>query len=199
MEQTAQQTTEQSTPFPATAQLISKDMTLGDIVAKFPQAIEVMLANGLHCVGCNVSYWETLEQGAMGHGMSQEQFETMLLQLNKVSSETPAGGEITITQKATDKINQILVQQQKEGWGLRVSVIPGGCSGYSYGFDFAKEPQKDDLTINANGIMLVTDNESMKFLRGAKIDYVDTLQGAGFKVSNPNATSGCGCGQSFGA
>lgn len=193
MEQTAQVNT-QSTP-----QCITKDMTLGDIVAKFPQAIEVMLANGLHCVGCNVSYWETLEQGAMGHGMSQEQFESMLEQLNKVSGETPSGGEMTITQKATDKIKQILVQQQKEGWGLRVSVIPGGCSGYSYGFDFAKEPGKNDIVINTNGIMLVSDEESMRFLKGAKIDYVDTLQGAGFKVSNPNATSGCGCGQSFGA
>ena len=198
MEQTSQSQTSQSKT-QASPQLITKDMTLGDIVAKFPQAIEVMLSHGLHCVGCNVSYWETLEQGAMGHGMGSDQFESMLEQLNKVASEEPAGGEITITQKAADKIKQILVQQGKEGWGLRVSVIPGGCSGYSYGFDFAKEPQKDDISINANGIMLVSDHESVKFLHGAKIDYVDALQGAGFKVSNPNATSSCGCGQSFGA
>ena len=76
--------------------------------------------------------------------------------------------------------------------------MPGGCSGMSYGLDFEKEPESDDIVVETHGVKLFVDAESDSMLRGAVIDYVDALQGAGFKISNPNAKKTCGCGQSFG-
>lgn len=80
---------------------------------------------------------------------------------------------------------------------LRVAVIGGGCSGFSYTFDFADAPDDDDLVIERDGATVVIDSTSLEFLNGSEIDFSDELIGAAFKINNPNATSGCGCGTSF--
>ena len=101
-----------------------------------------------------------------------------------------------MTDKAANKIKEILAQEKKQA--LRVSVQPGGCSGFQYGLELDDKSTDNDIIITNKGIKLFVDKASMAKLNGANIDYLDSLQGAGFKISNPNATSSCGCGSSFG-
>jgi len=81
--------------------------------------------------------------------------------------------------------------------GLRVGVLPGGCSGFQYGLNIEDEPAEDDLVLDSNGLRLFVDPFSMQYLGGVEIDYVTTFQGSGFTFNNPNASGGCGCGSSF--
>jgi iron-sulfur cluster assembly accessory protein len=80
---------------------------------------------------------------------------------------------------------------------VRLEVIGGGCSGYSYRFGFADAAEPDDVVIEADGARLLIDQVSLPFLHGAEIDFVDDIIGSSFRVNNPNAASGCGCGTSF--
>lgn len=81
--------------------------------------------------------------------------------------------------------------------GLRVGVLPGGCSGFQYGLNIEDEAAEDDLIVEIQGLRLFVDPFSMQYLGGVEIDYVTTFQGSGFTFNNPNATGGCGCGSSF--
>lgn len=81
--------------------------------------------------------------------------------------------------------------------GLRVGVLPGGCSGFQYGLNIEDEAAEDDLVLDINGLRLFVDPFSMQYLTGIEIDYVTTFQGSGFTFNNPNANGGCGCGSSF--
>ena len=180
-------------------QLITKDMTIGDVVAKYPAAIEPLQSAGVHCVGCHVSYVETLEQGFKGHGMTDEEVDAVIVNINKAIEESKddIGKEIIITNKAAEKLKEVLKENNKEGSGLRVELIPGGCSGFQYGLELDDTTTDLDLVLEEKGVKIIVSKENMQFLKGAKLDYVDSLQGGGFKISNPNAHSSCGCGQSF--
>ncbi len=179
-----------------TEQKISREMAIGEIVRLHPECIEIMLKYGLHCVGCHANAYETLEQGTMGHGMPEEVFQKMLKEINEAIVETD-GKVLTITEKAVNKIKELLAKENKQGHGLRIQLIPGGCSGFKYEFAFDNETTEEDAIIEEQGIKVYIDKESMSFLKGSLIDYIDSLQGSGFKVSNPNAKSTCGCGSSF--
>lgn len=182
----------------APAQLITKDMTIGDVVQKYPNVAEILLANGVHCVGCGARYFETLEMGFKGHGMTDEKVDSIIQQLNAAAKANVAEGEIiSITKIATEKLKEILKKEEKEGHVLRVQVVKGGCSGSSYGLDFDDTAKEGDTQVEAHGVRLLVDAKSLPMVRGAKIDYVDALQNAGFRISNPNAKRNCGCGQSF--
>lgn len=106
--------------------------------------------------------------------------------------ETP----VTLSASAAQRINAILSQQVDADF-LRVSVEGGGCSGFSYKFDFGKSIDDDDLVIERDGAKVAIDAVSLPFLSGSEIDFVDELIGAAFKIHNPNATASCGCGTSF--
>jgi len=80
---------------------------------------------------------------------------------------------------------------------LRVAVEGGGCSGFSYKFEFAEKANEDDLVITRDGATVVIDEMSLEFLEGSEIDYANELIGSAFKINNPNATANCGCGTSF--
>ncbi|MBI4919210.1 iron-sulfur cluster insertion protein ErpA [archaeon] len=131
--------------------------------------------------------------------MSDEEVDELVKQLNEAIPKEAGGSSesVIVTEKAAEKLKVILKEQKKEGHGLRIAVMPGGCSGFQYAFDFEKEQQDKDTVIEVEGVKFFVDSDSMKLLKGAKIDYVDSLQGAGFKISNPNAKGTCGCGQSF--
>ncbi|MBI2657942.1 iron-sulfur cluster assembly accessory protein [Candidatus Woesearchaeota archaeon] len=182
-------------------QLITKDMTIGDVVAKYPAVIEPLQSAGVHCVGCHVSYHETLEQGFKGHGMTDDEVEMVIGNLNKAVEESKfdEGKDFIITSKAAEKLKEVLKENSKEGSGLRVEIVPGGCSGFQYGLELDDNTTDLDLTVEEKGVKIIISKENMNFLKGAKLDYVDSLQGGGFKISNPNVKSGsgCGCGQSF--
>lgn len=106
---------------------------------------------------------------------------------------------LTLTAKAAAKVQEIRDAEGLEGQGLRVKVIGGGCSGFSYDLYFEDEVGELDQTFESEGIPLYVDMMSIQYLEGTEIDYVEGLQGAGFKFSNPGAKSTCGCGSSFSA
>lgn len=107
-----------------------------------------------------------------------------------------AAETITVTERAATRIREILADEAPET-KLRVSVLGGGCSGFSYDFGFDRTAQPDDLVIARDGATVLIDPVSLPFLAGSQIDFVDELIGAAFKITNPNATASCGCGTSF--
>ena len=104
--------------------------------------------------------------------------------------------EIGLSASAARRINKITAGQPA-GTMLRVEVIGGGCSGFSYRFGFADKANADDQVIERDGARVAIDAASLPFLAGSEIDFVEEIIGAAFRVHNPNATSGCGCGTSF--
>lgn len=103
---------------------------------------------------------------------------------------------IALTPAAAARVAAIAARQNKPAI-LRLSVEGGGCSGFQYRFGLADAPDAGDIVAETNGVRLVVDDVSVDLVRGASVDYVESLGGAAFKVDNPNAASGCGCGTSF--
>ncbi len=106
---------------------------------------------------------------------------------------------IQMTQKAVEKVREILDTQEPKPAGLRISVVGGGCSGFNYSMAFETSPGLLDKTYTFEGLSVYVDQASMLYLDGAEVDYVETMEGAGFKFSNPNVKTTCGCGSSFSA
>ena len=105
---------------------------------------------------------------------------------------------VTVTPTAVAEVRKYIEENGAlETAGLRVGVLPGGCSGFQYGLNIEDEAAEDDLILETNGLRLFVDPFSMQYLGGVEIDYVSTFQGSGFTFNNPNATGGCGCGSSF--
>jgi iron-sulfur cluster assembly protein len=105
---------------------------------------------------------------------------------------------ITISDKGAEKVHEFLASQEADVTmaGLRVGVRGGGCSGFQYQLAF-DEQRENDAVFESHGLKLLVDNESLPFVSGSTIDYEESLQGAGFKVNNPNVVAACGCGSSF--
>ena len=106
---------------------------------------------------------------------------------------------ISLTQTAVTKVHEILGSQEPKPAGLRISVVGGGCSGFSYSMAFENSPGMLDKTYNFDGLKVFVDQASMLYLDGAEVDYVESFEGSGFKFNNPNVKSTCGCGSSFSA
>jgi len=104
---------------------------------------------------------------------------------------------VTMSEGAVSQLGALLSQQENPEMALRVFVYPGGCSGMSYGMAFEEEFGDDDMIFTQNGLRLVVDEASAHYLKGAQIDYEDSLMGGGFRIFNPNAVRSCGCGHSF--
>ncbi len=104
---------------------------------------------------------------------------------------------IQLTEKASEKVKELMTSEKKEGYGLRVYVEGGGCSGFQYGMAFEEKANDEDDVLELFGVKIMIDPYSAPMLTGTEIDYNDSLQGAGFDIKNPNAKSTCGCGQSF--
>ena len=105
---------------------------------------------------------------------------------------------VTMTDTAASKVAELLAGEEgAENLALRVAVRPGGCSGYSYDMFFDSEIADDDIVRSFGEVRLVVDPESAELIKGSSLDYRDGLQGAGFHITNPNATRTCGCGSSF--
>ena len=104
---------------------------------------------------------------------------------------------IELTTKAVEKVKEILGRQEPQPQGLRVSVVGGGCSGFSYQMNFENESNGIDKVFEFDGVKVFVDQASLMYLNGTKIDYIETLEGAGFKFDNPNVKTTCGCGSSF--
>jgi iron-sulfur cluster assembly protein len=115
----------------------------------------------------------------------------------RVSKESTMALELTT--KAVEKVKEILSNQDPRPQGLRVAVVGGGCSGFSYQMNFESESNGIDKIYEFEGLKVFVDQASLMYLNGTKIDYLETLEGSGFKFENPNVKTTCGCGSSFSA
>ena len=106
---------------------------------------------------------------------------------------------IQLTPTDVTKVQEILNSQEPKPAGLRIAVVGGGCSGFSYSMAFETNPGMLDKTYNFEGLKVFVDQASLLYLDGAEVDYVESLEGSGFKFNNPNVKSTCGCGSSFNA
>lgn len=184
---------------------INRQMNIQQLANTYPEAVVVMMERGLHCFGCHGAQYDTVEAGAKGHGLPDEEIDKMVSEMNEVvltrkeakAKPQEIKKDLVLTEKAAKKLVQLMAEEQKAGYGLRIQVVPGGCSGFSYGLDFDNQVKEGDTVLNQHGVTIYVDAESMSQVTGAKIDYVDGLQGSGFKIDNPNAQSSCGCGKSF--
>lgn len=180
--------------------VIHRQMTIEQILSLFPfkaqKLAQEITRAGLHCVGCHAATWETLEAGMLGHGMGEDQINTLVDRLNALLQEETDRSTISITERAAKKYLDILQEDGKPGWGIRFEERMAGCSGFEYVLDFSEKAEENDEVFVSNGIEIHVEKNMVPRLLGSEIDYVDGLQGAGFKISNPNVRSSCGCGSS---
>ncbi len=112
------------------------------------------------------------------------------------ANEAPAT-PVTLTSRAADKVREIRTEEKiQDGYALRLKVLGGGCSGFAYDLYF-DQAQDIDHAFESNGVKMLCDQMSLMYLMGTEVDYVESLQGSGFKFNNPNEKSTCGCGSSF--
>ena len=106
---------------------------------------------------------------------------------------------VTLTERAGQEVKKFLADEKvpQESAGLRVAVLPGGCSGFRYSLNIEEHPATDDVVIESAGVRLFVDEFSAQYLNGTTIDYKSNFQESGFAFDNPNASGGCGCGSSF--
>ncbi len=104
---------------------------------------------------------------------------------------------VHLTDAAVEKIKSMMKRDGKEGHFLRIGVVAGGCAGMSYDLRLQKSPYDNDIKFQQDGLTIITNSESIQFLHGTEINYVDTLKESGFQYKNPNASGSCGCGTSF--
>jgi iron-sulfur cluster assembly accessory protein len=112
-------------------------------------------------------------------------------------AETKKAAPVNLTPKAIAKVKEIMAQQNPAPAGLRVGVVGGGCSGFSYSMQFENNAGLMDKVFDMDGLKVYVDATSVMYLNGCTVDYVESLEGAGFKFENPNVKSTCGCGSSF--
>ena len=179
---------------------ISRDMTIESIFSKFPhksqKLAQEMTNTGLHCVGCGAATWETLEAGMIGHGFPEEEIDSLISRLNEILTEVSDLNSISMTKRAAEKYMGILKEEGKEGWGLRFADRAAGCSGFEYVLDYSEKALENDVTFHSHGVDIHVNECLVSRLLGSEIDFVDGLNGSGFKISNPNAKGTCGCGKS---
>jgi len=114
------------------------------------------------------------------------------------STVTQSTNRFTVTERAAEEIKKFMAEQDVPATaGLRVRVVPGGCSGFQYSMNVEEVADPDDEVIETDGIKVFIDPLSKRFLNGVRLDYVTSIMGSGFTFENPNATGSCGCGSSF--
>lgn len=185
-----------------TKERITACMTIGDILSKYPQRsqrlAQAMNNAGLNCMNCSAATYETLEAGMFSHGMKQDAVGKLLDQLNAILDEEIIENTITMTPRAVKKFREFAEEEGQPGCGLRFGDTAGGCGGFQYILDFSEKAESDDTVFVSEGLEIHVKKWMVGRLLGCVIDYVDGLQGAGFKVTNPNVKSSCACGTSQG-
>ncbi len=111
--------------------------------------------------------------------------------------EVKKSAPVTLSANAVAKVKEIMAQQNPVPAGLRIGVVGGGCSGFQYSMNFENGAGAMDKVFDYDGLKLFVDATSLMYLSGVNVDYIETLEGAGFKFDNPNVKSTCGCGSSF--
>lgn len=177
-------------------------MTVGEVVALLPEAADILMSYGLHCVGCHANSFETVEQGVLGHGYTEEEVAELVNDLNEAYQEgigeakqkKPAKSadelSISITDFALKKIQSIAKDEEKEGFPLRIGARRVGPK-LKYSLDFV-DPQsttKNDkgFSFGKAKVSVVVDKNLYEDLNGLEIDYIEEEHRTGFKMNNPNS------------
>ena len=167
----------------------TKDMTIYEVLNKYPESSEILQQFGLYCVGCSLSAFETLEQGILGHGMPKKTLTEILKVLNtefeKLQKEIQNKG-VHLTNRAALKILELAKAENRKIYALRVKMEQQKGD-ITYAMDFANKPGKTDQTLEfPHKVKLFIDPKSLKNLKGSTIDYVVTYEAEGFRIDNPN-------------
>lgn len=179
-----------------TQSIISGEELIGDVLSRFPDSAQIMEDFGLHCTGCSVNAFEPLRLGALSHGLSEEVVDNLIQEINNLAAarqKAPADG-IYLTGRAAERVKEFAVKEDKAGFGLRITAKDNGGMEPAYAMDFVEKGNKEDRTFEFHGVQIFLDPESMKNMKGADIDFLETQFGSGFKITNPNFKAGCGEG-----
>jgi len=163
---------------------ITGDETIGQVMKKHPKAAGVMLKYGLHCVGCHVNQYESIRQGAMGHGMPDDMIENMVSDLNTMLNRTIE--TLEVTPEAREMIRKYAIEDGKEGFGLKITVSKTE-QGFAYDMEFVQNPSEGDEIFDFDGVQIFVDQDSYLRLKGSEIDFVQTMEESGFRIDNPNS------------
>jgi iron-sulfur cluster assembly protein len=183
--------------------MITRQMSVAEIFARFPHKAQrlssILSGAGLECGGCHGPTSESLEAIALGSGFEESEIEELERQLNgSLEEPEPPRDAITLTSRAAAKYRAILDEEKKVGWGIRFEEQAGGCNGFEYLLDYSQKAREGDVVFVSEGVEIHVPKNIVNRLVGSEIDFVDGLRGSGFKVSNPNVKSCCGCGSSHG-
>ncbi len=176
---------------------ITKDMAIGEVVNKYPEAATVMLKYGLHCVGCAVNPFESIESGCLGHGMDEKTISSLVTELNDFAKEEKPKNKngITLTDFAHKKFVQFMKEEKKWDWGVRLNAIINEGGIIEYGMDFALRPEASEEIIENHGIKFFVERDIINVIDGIEIDYINDESGQGFKIEKTkDSAGGCGTG-----
>jgi len=177
---------------PAVKEYVTKDVKIGELASKYPVAIGLLFARGMHCVGCHASAFETLRQGAEAHGMKPAEVDALVEEINQVIAkdekemqESCPDSPVKLTEAAALQLAKIIDAEGKTGFGLRILKAQGGPVG-RFEMDFAQSAGKEDILFDCRGIRIIVAKDIEKDVTGAVIDFKETVSGAGFSIRNPN-------------
>lgn len=202
------------------SQPIHKDMPIAEILELVPDAVEIMLEKGLHCVGCSANSMESLAQGMELHGLSAEDVTIMVTkieklrqqQLKETSTKHPEpedfkSQEITEGNKTYYKVAKMMINQKaydaihslaNGAKGLAIRIEAGGCAGFSMKYDYTNKPQPDEkIYALSDQIKLFINDFTFNKLIDSVVDFESGLHGSGLKFHNPNSKAACSCGTSI--
>jgi len=177
---------------PEARQYVTKDSPIGEVASKYRIAIGILFSHGMHCAGCHASEFETIRQGAEAHGMKPGQVDALVDEINQAiaaderkTQENCPDAPVKITEAASLQFARILEAEGKAGFGLRVLKPQGGPAG-RFEMDFEQTAGKEDAEFDCRGIRIIVSRQLEPEVRGAVIDFHETVQGAGFTIRNPN-------------
>lgn len=180
---------------------ITQQDTIEDLFTRYPHKAQKLAYEltrwGLQCVGCSAATWETIEAGMMKHGKKSEHVQKLVENLNAILAEKSDPETISLTERAAERFISIREAEGAPNAALRFDERAAGCSGFEYSLDFAEEQELDDVVFTSHGVDIYVNKHSLPRLIGSEIDYIDGLQ-SGFRITNPNVRSSCGCGSSHG-
>jgi iron-sulfur cluster assembly accessory protein len=166
--------------------IITKDTNINEIIMKYPQLTEVFMNYGLHCIGCSMAGWETIEQGALAHGMNKKEIDNIIKELNNQTQLTKTNDEspFKITSRAEEQVSK-LIKKSPSAKYLRIKIIEFPL-GHKYGFKFEKNKKKNDILVTKKKVSFLINKKDFNILKGSRMDYLSYILGNGFKIYSPN-------------